>query len=475
MRACLVGIVLLLCACSAPSSGVTGSWNARVTSPDGETHDIAFNLSANGDTLTGSVAGVSPDAVLPIENGTILGDDVSFAIHLPGPDSAPGAFVFAARLAGTEMRGTVAVRDEAQRFEFTATRTSSSPQTLGVGRSERRHATRARGDLQPPNPRGSDPTPEDATHAVLAAFDRYEVVGMGILSYANQDFDQFILDLIRDPAFPGKVNDIEVECGNSLYQPLLDRYIAGDSVPLSQVRQVWRNTTQPFCGVTTFHEELFPLVRRINRDLPASRKLRVLAGDPPVDWSRVKTRADLRPMEDRDASIAAVMEREVLAKHRKALMIFGLLHLRHGGGSAVGRYERAGYANRTFVVMAHNGFGNRSPLSAYNGELERRMADWRVPSLVPLKGTWLDDLPWAYYLPDEQRDGPISAAVDAYLYLGPGDLLLGQPIPARAAMDAVYMAELLRRARIRHGPTAPNEVLREATEPGVFFNQQGRR
>jgi hypothetical protein len=178
---------------------------------------------------------------------------------------------------------------------------------------------------------------------------------------------------------------------------------------------------------------------------------------------------------DRDTNIAAVMEREVLAKHRRALMIFGVLHLMHGGGSAVGRTERAGYANSTFVVMAHNGFGNGSPLRRFNEELERRLAAWPVPSLVLLKGTWLDDLPWAYYFPGEDRDIRLSAAVNAYLYLGPGDLLLNRPIPARAALDTAYMAELLRRARIRQGPTAPNVVLREATNPSVFFNQPGGR
>ena len=78
-----------------------------------------------------------------------------------------------------------------------------------------------------------------------------------------------------------------VECGNSLYQPILDRYIAGDDVPLSEVRQLWRNTTQPMCGTSGFYEELFPLVRRINQKVPPEKKLRMLAGDPPIDWSKV--------------------------------------------------------------------------------------------------------------------------------------------------------------------------------------------
>ncbi len=51
---------------------------------------------------------------------------------------------------------------------------------------------------------------------------------------------------------------------------MLDRYIAGDDIPLSEVRPTWRNTTQTMCGTSAFYEELFPLVRRINQRLPVT-------------------------------------------------------------------------------------------------------------------------------------------------------------------------------------------------------------
>ena len=55
-----------------------------------------------------------------------------------------------------------------------------------------------------------------------------------------------------------------MECGNSLYQPLLDRYIAGGYVPFGDVRKVWRNTTQRMCGLAAFSEQFFPLVRAVS-------------------------------------------------------------------------------------------------------------------------------------------------------------------------------------------------------------------
>jgi hypothetical protein len=234
-------------------------------------------------------------------------------------------------------------------------------------------------DIPRPNPTGSNPKPEDATSAILTAFEKYEVVGMSA-AHGNKDLDDFILDLIRNPAFPSKVNDMAVECGNSLYQPILDRYIAGEVVSLSEVRQVWRNTTQAMCGMSGFYEVLFPLVRRINQKLSLERRLRVLACDPAFDWSKVRGRRDI-PLAVRDDSIASVMEKEVLSKHRKALMLFGTFHLLHRGNtagtfpSAVKRYEKD-YPGVTLVIADHEGFGNWTVLAKYNDECEARMASW---------------------------------------------------------------------------------------------------
>ena len=333
----------------------------------------------------------------------------------------------------------------------------------------------------PPRPTltGNDPKPQDAAKAILAAFDKYEVVGMGA-AHGNQDLDQFILNLIRDPELPGKVNDIVVECGNSLYQPILDRYIAGDDVPLDQARQVWRNTTQPMCSVSAFYEELFPLVRRINQRLPPERRFRMVAADPPVDWSKVKTAADFAGGQFmmRDPVIASVMEKEVLSKHRKALMLFGALHLYHNHAgpmlfaSAVEAYEK-NYPGVTFVIADHAGFGSHSPLEKYNDEFESRMAVWPIPSLVEtLAGTWLADLLDKTHsfggmnvifrvgkdgkrteTPVDSSGVAFSRMADAYLYLGPRDLLLKAPNPAEVFLDRDYMAEMKRRATIL-GPDA---------------------
>ncbi len=352
-----------------------------------------------------------------------------------------------------------------------------------------------------PMPHGTDPLPANAEAALLAAFDRYEVVGMSA-AHGNKDLDDFVLRLLRNPAFPAKVNDIVVECGNSLYQPTLDRYIAGQDVELAEARNVWRKTTQPMCGVSAFYEELFPLVRRINLSLPPAKKLRVLAADPPIDWSKIKTRRDFGQgqfLMQRDATIAAVMEKEVLSKHRRALMLFGTAHLFHVRDSAVGLYEK-NYPGVTLVVADHNGFGNWSPFAKYNGDFEARLAAWPVPSLaVNLSGTWLADLLDQTYstgnivfgvadngklpaAPAHPRgtfteappdaEAKFSTMADAYLYLGPRDLLLNEPAPTDALLDKDYMAELQRRTALIGdaliaGETNPDKIAEH--DSYIFF------
>jgi hypothetical protein len=235
------------------------------------------------------------------------------------------------------------------------------------------------------------------------------------------------------------------------------------------------------CGVSGFYEELFPLVRRINESLPPKKKLRVLAGDPPIDWSKVKSARDFghgQFLMGRDVSIASVMKKEVLSKRRKALMLFGTAHLFHVGSTAVGLYEKD-YPGLTLVIADHVGFGNWTPLAKYNNEFEVRMVSWPVPSLVQdMKGTWLADLLDTTYSSGNvtfgETDGgklpagpvktkgtfsemPVEATskfseiVDAYLYLGPRDLLLNEPTPAEIFLDKDYMTELQRRAAIMGG------------------------
>ncbi len=306
-----------------------------------------------------------------------------------------------------------------------------------------------------------DAIPKPAIPAILKAFENFEVVAMPA-AHDQKDIDDFILSLIRDPRFPASVNDIVVECGNVRYQPILDRYIAGENVPFTEVQHVWRDTTvQQMCGASGFYEQLYPLVRSLNQRLPATSRLRIVAADPPIDWSKIRSYDDLTPFFDRDGSIASVMEREVLSKHRKALMLFGVFHLLHGGGpgqgDAVTRYERH-YPGRTFVISDFGYYGtDDEPLR----EVTAPGGVW--PSLLRTKNSRLGSLDLDSFLPSPittdqdcnvreafagKPSKTVADQIDAFLYLGPQESLLAEPVPADIALDRTYRSEWLRRMKV---------------------------
>jgi hypothetical protein len=298
-----------------------------------------------------------------------------------------------------------------------------------------------------------DPKPEAATRAILEAFKTFKVVAVGD-NHGTKDLNDFVLSLVRHPEFPDAVNDIVVEGTNSLLQPMLDRYIAGEAVPIEEARQLWREGTVP-TGVNDFQAQLFQLVRRINQQLPLAKRLRVLAGEPPVDWSNLNRRSAIR---QREAHIAAVVEEQVLAKNRKALMFYGALHVAHGvlgGEMAVGRYEQK-YPGVTFVITPYLGAEDGDhcgwPKPVAGVAHETKMASWPVPSLVRTKGTWLADFARAEWFENSftallsTPPGPGSPdPIDAYLYLGPPDLLLGTQPSVFTFTDKDLLAEFRRR------------------------------
>jgi hypothetical protein len=314
---------------------------------------------------------------------------------------------------------------------------------------------------------GAEPVPQPAVGAVLGLFDKYEVVGLPA-AHQMQDVDDFIFSLIRDPRFSEKVSDIEFECGNSLYQPILDRYIAGEDVQFTEIQKVWRKMGQPMCGASAFVEQFFPLVRAVNQKLPPGRRLRVLAGDSPVDWDQIKSMDDIIRLVHRDASIASVMEREVLSKHRKALMLFGEMHLLHGvGTSAVSIYEK-NYPGVTFII---------SDLGVYDTNLsklaESKFVNWPIPAFAVAKGTRLGALDLSHFIPPPTRldqdcnvhhefppemQKPMEDFVDGFLYLGPQDLRIREKIPADIALDSDYRAELQKGGRLLGFRNAASET-----------------
>jgi hypothetical protein len=271
------------------------------------------------------------------------------------------------------------------------------------------------GTAQPPALRLA--VPRDAIPAILDAFTSHSIVALGEL-HGHRERRDFLHALVADPRFASVVNDVVIEQGNSAEQAVLDRFVAGEDIPLESLRRVWGGTALLQSGRGDL-PELFQIVRRVNVAVPKPRQLRILLGEAPIDRDHLPE-AELaqprgKPASDRDRFVARLLEREVVKKHRRALVTFGSGHLvrRSSSHSLVTLLESKG-------VSVFNIWTNVCSLSAMQSDVE----SWPVPSLVHVAHTQLGANeffsfypPTIFRIPEAWRT-PLQDQFDALLYLG---------------------------------------------------------
>jgi hypothetical protein len=248
----------------------------------------------------------------------------------------------------------------------------------------------------------------------------------------------------------------------------MDRYIAGAEVPMEQLQPVWRNTTQPGSCDPRQHKELVEAVREVNRRQPVGRRVRLLAGDPPIDWDKAQRPEDVAPfMTQRDIHFASVVADQVLAKKRKALLVIGAAHvLRHPiswasvaqpSASTVTMLIESKYPHSTYIIVPHDDFGDR------NSELEPRLANWPTSSFATLRDSWFGKLDAGLIFRGKiRRVGSDPAKVEdpfpglmlqdiaeGYLYLGPIASIRQVAFPRETG--TAYARELDRRCSLLGG------------------------
>lgn len=283
-----------------------------------------------------------------------------------------------------------------------------------------------------------------AVRGVVDAFANHRVVAIAeahLLRQANE----FYVSLVRDTGFQRIAPDIVIEFASRQSQPLLDRYVVrGDSLPLDTLRSIWRNTTKVASWDSPVYAGWLAAIREVNRRLPATHRIRVLAGDTWVDWTALHTPADWARLGDNNVSFADVINNEVLAKGRKAFVVLGSNHLMRTGARDDGPNTTtrvlATYPGSMYVAWLYNGRPGGSDADA------RMTAEgWQARSLVPLAGTWAGSIPAAAHRFDE--------AADALLYLGPSATLEELKAPPEE-FEMSYRRELERRSWIEWGDSA---------------------
>jgi hypothetical protein len=298
-------------------------------------------------------------------------------------------------------------------------------------------------------------TPSDPNQVVLEALATYPLVGLGEI-HMNEQFHAFLRNLL--PELPGKVDDIVVEFGNSRYQNLADRFILDlEPIRSGRLARIWRTPIGfMLLGDAPVYAGFFRAVRDLNAGLPPEERIRVLLGDPPVEWAKVHSAADREkiPTEDeREPFFAGVVKRQVMAKGRRALLIEGSDHMRIGefrgpGGlnpSVNPRQPNAAtllarrYPGSLFVVIpayvvAAEGTQKGSETLQ---RVEEAFSSAPLPSMARLDGTWLANVALRERLLDPSKP-ELGRQADAVLWLGPEEELTESLPKARIYRSGPY-------------------------------------
>lgn len=228
------------------------------------------------------------------------------------------------------------------------------------------------------------PRVQPAVDGILAAFASRRLVGITDM-HGNAQEGAFYQDIISDPRFAREVGNVVVEFGGAAHQGIIDRYVAGEEVPYTELRRVWTDTVGWLPGgVAMTYVNFFARVRAINQTLPEGRRIKVWLGEPPIDWSKIKTRADIEPLLwNRIPHVAGVIRREILAKNKKALVIYGGAHF----AGPLKHYLEESHPGSLFVVTVNGGYNE----PRCNAELGKLMAAWPEPALAaPIRGSTLE-------------------------------------------------------------------------------------
>jgi hypothetical protein len=206
---------------------------------------------------------------------------------------------------------------------------------------------------------------------------------------------------------------------------------------------------------------IYATVREVNQNLPPEKRIKVWLGEPPVDWGQIRTNDDWLPLlKQRDIHAAEVIEKNILAKKKKALVIYGGGHFTLPEN--LGAIIRSKHPNAFFIVIPYSGYAENS----CSANFEKSVQGWPVPALVsPIRGSALEHKvgrpecnvwpPPKTASPEERKQLATTnrdfLKADALLYLGRRSELKCGAFMFDMLLDLDFRAEMDRRNQIIAG------------------------
>ncbi len=303
---------------------------------------------------------------------------------------------------------------------------------------------------------------QPAVDGILQAFRTHSLVGLGDDHGLAQELE-FYAALIRDPRFAREVGNVVVEFGASGRQDVIDRYVAGENLRYTELRTAWSDTIgwippPGTLGVANF----FAAVRAANKSLPKDRRIRVWLGEPPIDWSAATHAMAAGAMNQRDSFPAGLIEENILAKSKKALVIYGHAHY-VGRDSMRGRVE-AKYPGAFYFVLPYSGPHHPGACAALLEQASKSLPALLVPGSAAAPDPVRECATYSYavsYFSVSKAGAPATPptapeakteALDGVLFLGPPESLARTPFLPDYALDTGYRREMSRRSQVGGPP-----------------------
>lgn len=290
---------------------------------------------------------------------------------------------------------------------------------------------------------------QPGVEGVLDSFKTHPLVGLSI-THGSAPGGEFYNALVRHPRFAREVGHVVVEFGGAIHQGIIDRYVAGEPVAYTELRKVWTDVVGwiPVAVTNQSYVDFFAEVRRVNRGLPPGQRIRVWLAEPKIDWSKADTEEWLahrwEAQTTRDRHAGEVINRNILAQNRKALVIYGAGHFPR---TTMGGWVEAEHPGAFYFVS-----GEYSD-DACAALLPKAAAIWPAPALAaPARG----GMPSPDLVPcatQGSRQNPFI--FDAVLFLGPRETLKGDAVIADYFLDPDYRKEMERRFRITDREALP--------------------
>jgi hypothetical protein len=299
----------------------------------------------------------------------------------------------------------------------------------------------------------------------------YPIVCLDEGRHQAKEPHQFLQRLLSDKSILKSVDVVIVEFAATRHQSVLDAYISGEDVPFSELSMVWRDTGQSPRAPwdSPLYQDLLKVIREGNLTLPPDQRVRVVAGDPPIDWTKIKTREEYNKSRiPRDPFVGSLAIEQAFHLGKRILIIFGGAHLPR---VPVGPEDDLRNSLTYYILQEHpDAVRVISFLDPENLKVGARIDELAQDHIYVTANHWTGAInaelffPEIYSLVTDAKTGrqswqniPLYSGYlvrdlfDALLYIGPSSDWSFVPGSFDQERDEKYLKELNRRSLVRFG------------------------